>query len=163
MKEKFVKVPTRGTTAEELLALWQQGKLYELAEEEVLPEEQLIAHCQREALAYVGAIDENATAEWRGRTVMLWKSIVNDEAFRKSLMMQKGRNRGRLNRYFVTNIVFHLQALDVYQCSNLLELHMKLEGVGAKNSVYKGAGEYKLSSEQRRRLRELRDKAESQK
>lgn len=163
MKEEFVKVPLGGMTAEEVVALWQKGELYRREEKEVLPEEEIILRCQREALAYVAAIEEYAADEWQGLAGMLWKRIVNDEAFSRSLVMLKGRNKWRLNRYVVTNIVFHLHALDVYRCDSLLELHKKLEGVCAKNSIYKGAGEYKLNSAQRRRLRELREDVAGQK
>lgn len=163
MKKIFVKVPARGMTIEVLLALWQEGKLYRMVETEEISEEEQLERCRHEALAYVSRIDDNSAAEWRGKIRLLWERIFNDEAFSECLVIQKGRNEGKLNRYIVTNIVFHLQALDVYLCDNLLELHKKLEGVGEKNSIYKGAGEYKLNSVQRQRLRELKENVAGQK
>ena len=161
--QQFLKVPVRGTTAEEVLALWQEGKLYQAAEKKVISQKELIARCRREALAYVAAIDEQASAEWRDRIRGLWERIVRDSAFADRLVIQKGQNAGKLNRYIVTNIVFHLQALDVYRSSSHIDLHKKLERVDAKNSIFKGAREYKLSSIQKKKLRELREDVASQK
>lgn len=163
MTKKFKEVPVRGMTAKEVLDLWQRGKLYCEEKVERVADEELLLSCQQEALAYVAAIERNTSVEWQGLIKVLWERIVNDETFRGCLVIHKGRNTGKLNRYVVTNIVFHLQALDVYLCSNLLELHKKLEGVSEKNSIYKGAGEYKLNSMQRRRLRELREEVAGQK
>ena len=65
--------------------------------------------------------------------------------------------QGQLNRYVVTNIVFHMRALDIYQCDSLLELHKRLEGVKEKNSIYKSAGTYSLKMTQRKKIRELKN------
>ncbi len=42
---KLKKVPMRGITAEELLALWREGKLYQEVNEEDLSQEELLARC----------------------------------------------------------------------------------------------------------------------
>ena len=146
------KLPVRGITAKEVLALWQEGILY-LKETETARKENVLD----EVRAYVCAIHDYVAPEWQSRIADIWKAIVTDEAFASMLVMHKGRMQGRLNRYAVTNIVFHLKALDIYQCESLLELHKRMEGVESKNSIYKSAGMYSLSRTQRQRLRELKN------
>ena len=146
------RLPVRGITAKEVLALWREGRLY-LKETETACKQDI----QDEVRAYVGAIHEYVAPEWQSHIADIWQSIVKDEAFASMMVMRKGRMRGRLNRYAVTNIVFHLKALDIYQCDSLLELHKRLEGVERKNSIYKSAGMYALSRAQRLRLRELKN------
>lgn len=163
MKKKIEKVPTEDITAEEVLALWREGKLYHEKEEENLSESDQLALCQNEVLEYVSAINEYVVAELRPYIKEIWEAILTDEMFVPVLLMRKGRMCGHLNRYVVTNIVFHLRALDIYQCDNLLELHKKLEGVNQKNGIYKAASLYSLSKEQRKRLRELKSVIAGQK
>lgn len=150
--EVLRKLPVRGITAKEVLALWREGRLY-LKETETACKQDI----QDEVRAYVGAIHEYVAPEWQSRIADIWQAIVADKAFAPVMVMRKGRMRGQLNRYITTNIVFHLKALDIYQCDNLLELHKRLEGVERKNSIYKSAGMYALSRAQRLRLRELKD------
>ena len=109
-----------------------------------------------DALEYVTAIDEYATEVWRPQLRQLWQAVVCDEIFTNVLVMKKGRQRGQLNRYVMTAIVFYLQALDIYQNVNQIELHRRLENVTDRNSIYKSACKYNLSTEQKRRIRELK-------
>lgn len=150
--EELRKLPVRGITAKEVLALWREGRLY-LKETETACKQDI----QDEVRAYVGAIHEYVAPEWQSRIADIWQAIVADKAFAPVMVMRKGRMRGQLNRYAVTNIVFHLKALDIYQCESLLELHKRMERVESKNSIYKSAGMYALSRAQRLRLRELKD------
>jgi hypothetical protein len=146
------KLPTKGCTAEEVLALWQEGRLYVEEEKEAVSAEEI----EEEVRAYVCAIDEYVAPEWLPRIRDLWQSVITDAAFAPLLVMRKGRMQGHLNRYIITNIVFHMKALDIYQCESLLELHKKLERVSKKNSIYKSAGMYCLNRVQRQRIRELK-------
>ena len=155
MKKKIEKVPIKGLTAEEVLALWQEGKLYQVREEENLSEFEQLALCQNEALEYVSAINEYVVAELRPYIKEVWESILTDEVFAPLLLMRKGRMHGHLNRYVVTNIVFRLREQGFYQCDSMLELHKKMEGVNRKNCVYKSASIYSLNREQRQKLREI--------
>lgn len=155
MKKKFVKVPVRGMTAKDLMALWREGKLFVQQEADEMAEEELMERCRQEALAYVAAIDEFATEQIRPYIKRYWEGIVTDEAFSSGLLM--GRKR-TMNRYFITAIVFNLQTLGVYKsvCEiSQLKLHLKLEGVTQKNSVFKNWGKYAISSVQRKVLREM--------
>ena len=155
MRKKYEQVPAQGITAEEVLDLWKAGKLF--VETERLSDEELLARCQQEALSYVSAIDDYATPEWRPHINKVWKSIVEDYMFEEGLVMKKGLMQGRLNKYIITNIVFHLHALDIYQCTALVDLHKKLEAVSERNNIYKGAIMYPLNKIQRLRLRELKE------
>ncbi|MBQ8009836.1 MAG: hypothetical protein IJ256_10050 [Bacteroidaceae bacterium] len=153
------KLPVEGITAEEVLHLWQQGALYvEINEPQETAERQL-DRCRQEALAYVGRLEPYVNAPWKPFVRQLWQTIVCDEAFTHQLVIRKGSRQGQLNRYFITNIVFHLKALDVYLCDSLLDLHKTLEGVERKNSIYKSAAIYALSLRQRIRLREISKEA----
>ena len=154
--EELRKLPVRGITAKEVLALWREGRLY-LKETETACKQDI----QDEVRAYVGAIHEYVAPEWQSRIADIWQAIVADKAFAPVMVMRKGRMRGQLNRYAVTNIVFHLKALDIYQCESLLELHKRMERVESKNSIYKSAVVYGLTSQQRVRIREISRKASS--
>lgn len=149
---KIRKLPVKGFTVEQVLALWQEGRLYVEEKKEAVSIEDI----EEEVRAYVCAIDEYVAPEWLPRIRDIWQSIIKDDAFAPLLVMRKGRMQGHLNRYIVTNIVFHMKALDIYQCESLLELHKKLERVSKKNSIYKSAGMYCLNRVQRQRIRELK-------
>lgn len=153
----------RGFTLDDVNRLWQEGKLFVEDIKDTLTAEELLEKCQKDVLTYVNAIREYVSAEWMPLIDKVWQSVVRDDVFARLLVMQKGRKRGQMNRYVVTNIVFHMAALDIYQCGNLLELHKKLEGVDEKNGIYKGAGRYCLKREQRLRIRELKDFVAGQK
>ena len=143
--------------AEKLLAAAREGRLYVDMTDEETAVEQLLKQRKREALDYVNSIDKYVVPEWQPHIKMLWTMLLDDPLFTPLLVLQKGKHQGLLNRYLVTNIVFHLQVLNVYQCNSLIELHKKLEGVNEKNSIYKSAGLYSLSSTQRQRLRQLKE------
>lgn len=152
MNEKFKQVPTRGITTEELLALWREGKLYQA----VGPtEEELLLRCRKEALRYVAAVNEFVAPEWLPYIDDVWQAIVNDEAFTDGFVMKK---KHQLNRYFLTGLVFNMQARGAYfsiEKVSQLRLHLKLEGVCKKNSIYKNIVNYPLNTAQRKRLSKI--------
>jgi len=155
--KKFIKVPTKGITAENVLILWQRGQLYIAEKNTEMPKGDLLAHCQREALAYVKAIDEYATNEWRPYIRKIWEKVVCDDLFHEGLVMKQKRE---LNRYFVTGIVYNLQVMGVYQPVerlSQLRLHLTLEHIKVKNSIFKNWGYYAITPKQRRRLQVLMD------
>ena len=148
-------MPTRGITSEEVLALWKRGELYLAEKHQRMPMEDLQAHCQREALAYVAAIDEFATNEWRPYIREIWERVVCDCLFEKGLVMKQKRE---LNRYFVTGVVFNMQVMGIYQPVervSQLRLHLSLEHIKEKNSIFKNWGYYAITPAQRRRLQTL--------
>lgn len=153
----FKKVRPQDFDAEALLAAAREGRLYVESDLDEVAKNILLSQCRQEALDYVSAIDAFAASEWQPLIKEVWLAILNDEAFASCLMMKKGQNKGRLNRYVVTNIVLHLQVLGVYSGDNLFALHKEMEHVGQKNSIYKSIGKYSLTEKQRRRIRELKD------
>ena len=155
--KKFTKVPTKGVTAENVLILWQRGQLYIAEKETGMSKGDLLAHCQRDALAYVKAIDEYATNEWRPYIRKIWEKVVCDDLFREGLVMKQKRE---LNRYFVTGIVYNLQVKGIYQPVervSQLRLHLTLEHIKVKNSIFKNWGYYAINPMQRKRLQVLMD------
>jgi len=153
MTQKFMQVPVKGITAEEVLILWREGKLYR--KEEPISYEELQARCQQEAILYVSSIDEFVSPDWRPYIKEVWETIVSDESFASLLVIKKGQMKGRLNRYVITNIVSYLLTMNVYQNRNLLELHKILEKVDKKNGIYKGAVQYCFSRKQQRKIEEI--------
>ena len=143
-------------TTEELLALWEEGKLYRLLEVEEASEEERLEHCRKEALEYVSRIDEFVADGWRANIDKVWESVVKHRAFSRSLMMQKGRNRGRMNRYFITALVVWMSNRGVYQSDvSCLRLHQRLERVKKKTSVYTSALNYAPNIQQEKILKQL--------
>ncbi len=153
MTKKFKKIPVRGNNADEILALWKKGKLYFIAEEESVSEEEMLSRCRQDVLMYVSSINKYATAECQPVIDEMWEAIVKDNSFAAGLVMKQKQT---LNRYFVTGLVYNLQVLGVYQPTekvSQLKLHLALEGITEKNSVFKNWGNYPVSSSQRRLLR----------
>ena len=165
--KKFEKVPIGGIAAKDVLALWREGKLYQEVSEEDISDEELQARCRQEALRYVAAIDGFATEKWRPlisevwefRNIKkgseVWERVLSDKMFSAMLVM---RNKRQLNRYFLTSLVFNLQARGIYYPAgkvSQLRLHLTLEGTNKKNSIYKNIVNYPVRLEQRRRLTAL--------
>ena len=156
--KKFEKVPIGGIAANDVLALWREGKLYQEVSEEDISDEELQARCRQEALRYVAAIDGFATEKWRPLISEVWERVLSDKMFSAMLVM---RNKRQLNRYFLTSLVFNLQARGIYYPAgkvSQLRLHLTLEGTNKKNSIYKSAVIYGLSFQQRFRIREISQK-----
>ena len=153
--KKFEKVPIGGIAAKDVLALWREGKLYQEVSEEDISDEELQARCRQEALRYVAAIDGFATEKWRPLISEVWERVLSDKMFSAMLVM---RNKRQLNRYFLTSLVFNLQARGIYYSAgkvSQLRLHLTLEGTNKKNSIYKNIVNYPVRLEQRRRLTAL--------
>ena len=153
---QLLKVRPEDFDVETLMAAAREGRLYIDETDNETALSQLLLQRQHEALDYVSAIEEFVVPEWLPNIKVLWTKLLDDPLFTPNLVLQKGKHQGMLNKYLVTNIVFHLQVLNVYQCNSLIELHKKLEGVSEKNSIYKNARMYSLSTTQRQRLRELK-------
>ena len=153
MTKNFKKVPVRGMSAEEVLTLWRKGELYRLEEE--VSREELLERCQQDTLKYVAAINGFVEEKWVPYINKVWESVVGDEEFSSRLVM---RQKHQFNRYFVTTLVYNLQALGFYQPIaqvNQLQLHLCLEGVTQKNSIYKSSGRYDFPSSLRTRLNKI--------
>lgn len=153
MTKKFKKVPVRGISAKEVLTLWRRGELYRLEDE--VSHEELLERCQQDTLKYVAAINGFVEEKWVPYINKVWEMVVGDEEFSSRLVM---RQKHQFNRYFVTTLVYNLQALGFYQPTTLvnqLQLHLCMEGVTQKNSVYKSSGAYAFPSALRTRLNKI--------
>lgn len=156
MRVNFEQVRPEDYDAQELMALVREGKMYLKVEVEEASKEDLLAACRKEVLAYVSAIDDYATEMMRPYINKVWESIVRHKAFSRSLMMQKGRNRGHMNRYFITALVVWMSNRGVYQSNvSSLRLHLKLESVKKKTSIYTSALNYAPDMNQETILRQL--------
>lgn len=156
MRVNFEQVRPEDYDVQELMALAREGKLYRKVEAEEVSTKELLAACQQEALTYVSAIDEYASDSMRPYINSVWESIVKHSAFSRSLMMQKGRNRGHMNRYFITALVVWMSNRGVYQSNvSSLRLHLKLESVKKKTSVYTSALNYAPDLQQETILKQL--------
>ena len=153
----FRKIPAGGITAEDVLALWREGRLYQETSGEEISAEELLARCRQEALRYVAAIDGFAADKWRPLINKVWQRVVADKVLSAELVM---RNKRQLNRYFLTSLVFNLQARGIYhpvEEVSQLRLHLALEGTDKKNGIYKNFVNYPVSQAHRRRLSALLD------
>lgn len=131
--------------------LCREGRLYVYTE----PVED-VDMCRREVLDYVRRIRDFAAESWKAKIDSLWNTIVEEPCFKECLMMKNGIQRGHINRYSVTNIVCRLQNAGVYrQDVSMLELHLRLEGIGQKNKYYRCSANYDLSRDARVVLRKL--------
>ena len=104
---------------------------------------------------YVSSIDEFASPEWRPYIKDVWKSIVCDVRIASLLLMSQKRE---MNRYFVTALVYNLQVLGIYEPVeevSMLKLHLKLEGISKRNSIFKNWEKYAPMNAQRRILNDI--------
>lgn len=113
-----------------------------------------------EVLSYVERISGYATEDWMPRVSLLWQQIVDCPQLAEMLIMKKGLQAGHMNRYVVTNIVALLQSEGVYSNDvKVIKLHLELEGVTVKNKFYTNSGNYALSRESKKLLRQLLGKS----
>ena len=155
MAKEFVRVHVKGITPEDVIILWQEGKLFTKTNVGTMSAEDLLARCQQEALVYVSAINDFVTAEWRNHIKDVWEAIVCDKTFAPLLLMKQ---KQEMNRYFVTSIVYNMQVLGIYAPVDevsMLKLHLTLEKVDRRNSIFKNWGKYALTNSLRRRLSHL--------
>ena len=111
---------------------------------------------EREAaiMAYVSAIDDHVTPEYRSRIKGIWRDLINEPVFSRDLVIKKGRQRGAFNRYMVTVIVCWMKEMGIYSSDiTAQELHLLMEHCTQRNQYYTGMQNYTLDKEQRTWLR----------
>ena len=142
-------------TAEEVLALWREGRLYVEVKEAIETDAEMLARCQREALAYVQRAEVFASPKWKPYIRRLWQSIVRTDVLASGLVMKQKR---QMNRYYVTGIIFNLQTLGAYRPTgevSQLKLHLTMEDVKEKNGIFKNWNRYAINVTQRKKLQAL--------
>lgn len=145
--KKFKKVSPEDFNVTKLRRLAQEGKLYFDAndtENELTDEDRL-----KIVLDYVKEIDMKTSPEFEPFVKEIWKKIVFTPCLNRNLFHVKGKNRGKLNRYTIMNLVELLYNKNVYYGSSLLELHRLLEHVDTRNVIYNSYANYSFSGEQR--------------
>lgn len=132
---------------ERLLELCREGRVKILVDDE--PEvdtQKLLA----EVSEYVSRVDSYAARKYQPMLGEVWREIVMDDAFARSLYHIKGKNKGRLNRYLLLNIIEYLMnRWSVYEADSLTELHLRLENARQRTAVYTSKKNYELLKMQR--------------
>ena len=111
MAKKFVKVPIRGMTAEGVVALWLEGKLYLERECVALTDVEIKDNVR----AYVGRIRSLATDAFRVTIDELWNAILDDNFYDRLIIPDVRTRKCRgMNKNGVMRIVGVLRSLEVY-------------------------------------------------
>lgn len=112
MKTDFEKVPARGITAEEVLALWQEGKLYRKVDEAEYSE----AEIKNNVRAYINRLRPYVTPTFINHIDELWDEILDDELYLPYIIPDARTRKCReLNKNGVMRIVGVLRSIEVYQ------------------------------------------------
>lgn len=124
------KLPVKGITAEEVLALWQEGRLYIKEEKEIDKEK-----ARELILAYVSQINLFATHDFRTHIDDIWKRILGREELAAFLApTPKARKFKDFNKYNVMRIIGVLREAGVYKQYNDLTYISMLEHTDKDNS-----------------------------
>lgn len=113
---------------------------------------------KNELLAYVSKIDMYAVPAYTHAIQDVWRAIVEDDKFQECLFMQKTKNRGRMNKYKIINVVQYLTERGMYiqdEDFTLIDLYYVLRGEHVKDSVFTGKSNYGLRPSERKKLKEL--------
>ena len=124
------KLPVTGITAEEVLALWQEGRLY------IKDKKEIDKNKVRELiLAYVSQISLFATHDFRTNINDIWERILAREEFAEFLApTPKARKFKDFNKYNVMRIIGVLREAGVYEPHTDLAYIAKLEHTDKDNS-----------------------------
>ncbi len=155
MTQKFEKVPVRGMTAEEVLALWQEGKLYQ---EVAMPTSaDLQKRCLSEVLAYVMRLRAYVCEPYLNCYDKIWRQVIESPLFEDKLLFKQGSKRGHCNTYLVHSIVCLMREFGLYnQTYTMLQLHLILSQRDKQGAEYKAiSGRYALEREQRLFIRSI--------
>lgn len=112
----------------------------------------------RQVLLYVAPLRAHTNKTYYAHHRGLWKKIVNHPDFFGRFTIQKGKNEGSMNKYFIMSIVDCLKNLGFYQEVTSLQLHRILEQTDTRNKYYNNMGQYALERSDVRILRELLEK-----
>lgn len=156
MAQKFLPVRPEDFDAEALKQAAEEGRLF------ITPSSCSISRTlknnARQVLRYVAPLRTYTNPTYRSQYHNLWKTIVNHPNFFQRFTIQKGKNEGSMNKYFIMAIVDCLKNLGLYQNVNSLQLHRVLEKIDTRNTYYNSMGQYALECSESRILRELMKK-----
>jgi len=149
-KLKFYKVGK--DISESLLnQLWQEGRLYYVSSSE-----ELVCEAVSSALKQMRKIDEFCNAPYRKMIAEIWESILEIRRVRERLLFKKGKQQGKTNWYYVSNIVNYMVIRSVYSTS----LNKLVETMFGDNRYGKAVEHpyYKLSDEEERLIKIILEK-----
>ena len=110
--KNFKKVPIKYITAEEILALWQQGKLY-IKEESP---EYTVEEIKNNVCAYVIRLRAYATSPFADHIDEIWEEILEDEIYLPYIIPDAHARKCReLNKNGIMRIVGVLRSIGIYQ------------------------------------------------
>ena len=153
MTRNFKQVPVRGITAKEVLALWQEGRLYaenvatDYSEEEI----------KDNVRAYISSLRSYATPPFLDHIDAFWEEILNDELYLPFIIPNARTRKCReLNKNGIMRLVGVLRSIGVYQDLTDSALCIILEHNAADCSyrAYLGKG---VEDEIRQELKRLRN------
>lgn len=153
MNQKFKKVPYRGTTAKEVLALWQEGRLYTENNAADYSEEEIKDNVR----AYVRSLRTYATPPFLEHIDALWEEILDNELYLPFIIPDaRTRKCKELNKNGIMRLVGVLRSIGVYQNLTDSALCFILEHNAADCSyrAYLGKG---VEDEIRQELKRLRN------
>ena len=110
-KLKFYKV-SADTEISVLKALLREGRLYASSSSE-----ELIENAVSSTMTRIRRIEPFCNDPYRKTIAEIWESILDIRRMRERLLFKKGKQKGRTNWYYVSNIVNYLKIRNVYNAS----------------------------------------------
>ena len=112
MKKTIEKVPIKGITAEEVLALWQEGELYIKEETPKYTEGEI----KENVRAYVKRLRAYATLPFAEYIDEIWEEILDDEIYLPFIIPDAHARKCReFNKNGIMRIVGVLRSIGIYQ------------------------------------------------
>lgn len=106
------KVPVKGITAEEVLALWQEGKLYIKEDTPEYTEGEI----KENVRAYVIRLRAYATSQFSEYINEIWEEILDDKIYLPYIIPDAHARKCReLNKNGIMRIVGVLRSIGIYQ------------------------------------------------
>lgn len=145
-------VPVRGITAEEVLALWREGKLYF---KEEIPE-YTEGEIKDNVRAYVKRLRAYATSQFSEYIDEIWEEILDDEIYLPYIIPDAHARKCReLNKNGIMRIVGVLRSIGIYQDLNDSRICSILEQ-NTKDCSYRAYLGRGVRDEIRRELKRLK-------
>lgn len=112
MKKTIEKVPIKGITAEEVLALWQEGELYIKEKTPKYTEGEI----KENVRAYVKRLRAYATLPFAEYIDEIWEEILDDEIYLPFIIPDAHARKCReFNKNGIMRIVGVLRSIGIYQ------------------------------------------------
>jgi hypothetical protein len=146
-KQTFYKV-SEDMSMSLLDQLRQEGRLYYVSSSD-----ELVQKAVSSALKQIRKIDGLSNEPYRKVVAEIWEEILDIRRVRERLLFKKGKQQGKVNWYYVSNIVNYLRIRDVYGVSfnKLIETMFGDNKYGKKTE----SPNYKLTEAEEKLIREI--------